>query len=359
MGFLAIGVPQATVGAAATPPRQVTIIITDSGFEKQDYTAGFSGSTASDQADIIFVNKGTVMHTAQTVPGSPDLGATFGAATDPLGGARACWANGAACGKLMATNTGGIPPNGGTVTLGFMPIMTSYDYTLSSGPDCIYGSNPTFNCTPVMLHLVSIAARSPISGTMGGTVFRPAGSTDCDTTISAIVPPVGDPFCYSSVRDPGTILGSPTKPQGDTTVTINDITGFNPTILYVKDGSNVTWVNKGSRVHGLTEKPTGSAPYNGFDFLGPVGLGPGETYTYNFHTYPGWRKLKGNSISNNVTSMVNLDLIPKAAAGGNNLLQGCKSIGVTKTKAARFQQECGQPGLLSKVIVIPTASSGV
>jgi hypothetical protein len=358
LSMVLVGLPQTAMGATAIPARNITITITDSGFDKSDYTAGYSGSTPDDGASIIFVNNGTSVHTAQTVPGAKDLGATFGAATTPLGGVRACFvAVGNGCGpKLQPTNTGGITPGGGTVTLGFQPIMSGADYTLSSGPDCIYGKNPAFDCTPVTLHLVPIASRSGISGTMAGSNFRAVGSADCLASVPPIVPPTGDPYCYANGRDPGTVLGSPSKPVGDTTVTITDIMGFDPTTLYVKDGSTVTWVNKGARVHSVIEKPFTSGPYNGFDFLGGVGIGPGETYSYNFHTYPGWRAQKGTSISANVASFTSFDIVPKSAGGGQtNLIQGC-GVPNAKTKVG-VKAECGQPAMIGKVITIPTANS--
>jgi hypothetical protein len=348
-GLLALtagGLPQAALGATP-PPRAITVTITDAGFDKTEYSAGYSGSTADDGAVITFVNKGTTVHSAQTVPGAADLGATFGSATDGNGGLIPCWSP-LPCSKLGATNTGGITP-GGSVTLGFQVIQAGADYTLTSGPDCMFGnSTPGFNCAPITLHLVPIASRSPISGTMGGSVIRTAGDSSCDPAIN-----VPDPsICFSDIRDPGTILGSPTKPVGDTTVTITD-TMFDPTTLYVKDGSTVTWINKGTLVHSLNQKPFTSAPYNGFDFIGPIGLGPGESFSYNFHTYPGWRQQKGTSISANVISFTHNDIVAKDAANVQALLQGCGTLGKGKPSVT----ECGQPGLISKVITVPTANS--
>lgn len=349
-GLLALtigGVPQAVMGAAP-PPRDLTITITDTGFDKSEYSVGYSGATTDDGAVVTFLNKGTTVHTAQTVPGASDLGATFASATTPDGGNIPCWSP-LPCSKLRATDTGGIAPNGGTVKLSFQVIQSGATYTLTSGPDCLFGnSTPGFSCAPITLHLVPIAARSPISGTMGGSVIRVAGDKSCDPAI-----PVPDPsICFSDIRDPGTILGSPTKPVGDTTVVMTD-TGFDPTTLYVKDGSTVTWVNKGNLVHSLSQKPFNSAPYNGFDFIGPVGLGPGETFTYNFHTFPGWKQQKGTSIVANVISFTHNDIVAKGSANVQSLLQGCGTTGRGKPSVT----ECGQPGLISKVITVPTANS--
>jgi len=346
LSMLLVGMPQAALGATP-PPRAITVNITDAGFEKPEYSAGFSGSTADDGAVITFANKGTMVHSAQAVPGSNDLGATFANATDGQGGIIPCWSP-LPCAKLGATNTGGITP-GGSVTFGFQVIQAGADYTLTSGPDCMFGNaTPGFNCTPITIHLVPIGARSPISGTMGGSVIRQAGAADCDTSI-----PVPDPsICFSDVRDPGTILGSPTKPVGDTTVTITD-TGFDPTTTYVKDGSTVTWINKGTLVHSLNQKPFTSGPYNGFDFVGPIGLGPGESFSYNFHTYPGWRQQKGTSISANVVSFTHNDIVSKDMANIQALIQGCGVRG----RGLSSVTECGQPGLISKVITVPTANS--
>lgn len=334
--------PQAALGAAV-PPRQITINITDKGFDKQDYTVGYSGSTADDGAVVIFTNNGTTVHSAESVPGALDMGATFGAATTAAGTTIPCRAP-LPCAKLGRTSTGGIEP-GGSVTLGFQVIKSGADYTLTSAPDCLFGNNSsTFNCQPVTLHLVPIASRSPISGTMGGSVIRAAGSKDCDPTTQSPDPSI----CFSDVRDPGTIQGSPTKPlSGSVTVNITD-TGFDPTTLYVSDGTTVTWVNKGSLVHSLNEKPFTSGPYNGFDFIGPIGLGPGDTYSYNFHMYNGWRAQKGTSISANVVSFTHADIVPSSAGttGSGAQNQGC-----------RARQECGQPGLISKVITVPTKDS--
>lgn len=51
-------------------------------------------------------------------------------------------------------------------------------------------------------------------------------------------------------RDPGWILGSPTKPtSGSIEVTITEEEGFRPTVLDVVQGTTVTWTNKGKLVH--------------------------------------------------------------------------------------------------------------
>ncbi|MFI5268201.1 MAG: hypothetical protein ACHQ7M_12575, partial [Chloroflexota bacterium] len=233
-------VPQVALGATAPPAkpaeRQISITITDKGFEQASYTAAFSPGTSSngaDSASVTFVNQGTMIHSAKAVPGSLDEGASQGQRTDSLGNVAACQ-RGAACSKTGITDTGAIEP-GGSASLGFAPPdSTGVTYTLTSANDCLFGnSTPSFDCTPITLKIVAIGSSS-LGGTFPGSLIRPAGSADCDRNLAPVIPADGGPaFCYADSRDPGKIAGSPAKPLGDTTVHITDF-GMDPTLVYVK-----------------------------------------------------------------------------------------------------------------------------
>jgi plastocyanin len=321
--------PQAALGAAP-PPREITVTITDKGFDKTDYTVGYSPGTnpsGGDNARVTFVNKGTTVHSATAVPGSLDEGAAFGQRVDSLGNVSACFMN-LSCANTGRTDTGGIEP-GGSVTLGFSPYDPVVTYTLTSSVDCLFGnSTPGFNCSPISIKVVSIAPRSGLSGTFPGSVLRPAGSSDCIPDIPPVIPTEGPAYCFSAVRAPGNVSGSPSKPLGDTTVSITDF-GYDPTLVYVKAGSTVTWVNKGARVHSVQKKGP-QAPPDGYHNLTSPGLGPGETYSYFFPA--------GSSV--NYQSNTALDFVPQSMAGF------APPTGCVKGKL------CGQPAMVGRVAVV-------
>jgi len=327
LSLLAVGLPQ--VAMAAAPERSATVVLTDSGFDKHEYTIGYSGGTAVDNGELTFVNKGNVVHAVRSVPGTLDQGVAFGRRVDALGNDRPCWQP-LPCGKYGALDTGGIDP-GGSVTLGFRPYNAPVDYTITSATDCLYGNSTGFDCTPVTVHVVSIPARSAISGTLWGSVLRTAGNTDCLADKLPIVPDIGAAYCFSAVRDTGELKGSPRAALGDTTVEITDL-GFNPTLVYVKAGSTVTWVNHGSRVHSVQKKGP-QAPPDGYHNLTSPGLAPGETYTYTFPA----------GASTNYQSNVQSDLVLPANAGNAG--------GFAPPTAGRGKYG-GEPAMIGRVAVV-------
>lgn len=333
---LVLTFPQAAFGAAKAE-RSITINITDSGFEKHSYTVGFTPGTSANGADsgmVRFVNNGTTIHNARVMPGTSDPGASFGERVSALGGLLAC-PMGRACGKMGSTDTGGIEP-GGSVRLGFAPIKAGVTYTLTSANDCLFGNaTPGFDCTPVELKVISIPATSSISGTFPGSVLRAAGSPDCIKGILPVVPGAGDAYCFSAVREPGFVKGSPKAPLGDTTVEITDL-GYNPTLVYVKAGSTVTWVNKGERIHSVQKKGP-QAPPDGYHNLTSPGLAPGESYSY---TFPAGSST--NYLSNNTD-----DVVPQGMSGFAPS-PGC----LNNLSVSQKGKNCGQPAMVGRVAVV-------
>jgi hypothetical protein len=339
LGLVAVATPQAALGAAAHKvQRTITINITDSGFEQQSYTVGFTPGTSSNGADsgqVTFVNNGTAVHSARVIPGTPDAGASFGQRTDALGGVVAC-PMGRACGKMGATNTGGIDA-GGAVSLGFAPINAGVTYALTSANDCLFGNQTSgFDCTPVELKVVSIPASGSLSGTFPGSVLRPNDSAECLPTVPAVVPSDGPAFCFSAVRDPGSVNGSPKAPLGDTRIEITDF-GYSPTLVYVKAGSTVTWVNTGERVHTVQKKGP-QAPPDGYHNLTSNGLDTGESYSYTF--------TKGSST--NYQSNTALDFVPSSISGFS-VAAGCLNNASVIQRKGKF---CGQPAMVGRVAVV-------
>lgn len=331
-----VSAPQAALGAAKVE-RSITINISDSGFEQHSYTVGFSPGTSSsggDSATVTFTNNGTMVHSARVIPGTADPGSSFGEHTTASGGVLAC-PLGRACGKMGATNTGGIEP-GGSVSLGFAPFKAGVTYALTSAIDCLFGNaNPSFDCGPVELTLVSIPSTSSLSGTFPGSVLRPAGSSDCISGLLPVVPGTGPAFCFSEVRDPGTVKGSSKVPLGDTTVEITDF-DYNPTLVYVKAGSTVTWINKGERVHSVQKKGP-QAPPDGYHNLTSPGLAPGETYSYTFPV----------GSSTNYQSNVSDDMVPQAMSGFAPS-PGCLNIMSVSQKG----KNCGQAAFVGRIAIV-------
>lgn len=341
-GVLAAGlaVPQATLaadGLAVTAPKPkvhytVRITLTNKGFDQQEYTVGDSPGTNVDHGQLIFVNAGTKVHAVKSVPGALDEGASFGYSINGLGTALACFAP-LPCAKTGPLDTGGIEP-GGMVSLGVHPYDVPVDYKITSATDCLTSINPDFNCAPVTIHVVSKTKRSAISGTLPGSVLRPAGSADC--TGLDVTPDVGPAYCLSAVRTATKPAGSAKAPLGDTTVKITDF-GFEPTLVYVKAGSTVTWVNDGQRVHSILKKGP-QAPPDGYHNLTSPGLGPSESWSYYFPA--------GSSV--NYQSNVQSDIIPNEQAGG---AAGLKPSGGCASKKATGKY-CGQPAMVGRVQVV-------
>ncbi len=336
--MLSLGLPQVSLaaeapagGTAKPKPRidwTVKITVTDTGFDKQEYWVGDAPGTNVDHAEMIFVNAGSDVRAIKSVPGSRDEGVSFGYRLDRLGTPLACWAP-VNCAKSGPLDTGGIEP-GGLVSLGAHPYDLPVDYTVTSATDCLYGHNPEFNCAPVTIHVVNKTKRSGISGTMPGSVLRPAGSPDC--VRPAVTPDVGPDYCVAAVRIATTPGGSTKAPLGNTTVKITDF-GFEPTVVYVKPGSVVTWVNEGQRVHSIYKKGP-QAPPDGYHNLTSPGLAPGESWSYLFPA----------DSSVNYQSNVQDDIIPNelsGGAGGQKPSGGCGS-----------RKYCGQPAMVGRVQVV-------
>lgn len=334
---LALMLPQGSLAAelpatgSSVKPKvdwSVNITITDKGFEKHEYWVGDAGGSNVDHAQFIFVNAGSKVHAVKSVPGALDQGVSFGYRISATGRSLSCWAP-LPCAKVQALDTGGIEP-GGVVSLGAHPYDVPVDYTVTSATDCLFGSNPDFDCAPVTIHVVSKSKRSAISGTEPGSVLRPAGSSDCARP--AVTPDIGPDYCLAAVRLATAPGGSNKNPLGDTTVKMTDF-GFEPTLVYVKPGSTVTWLNVGERVHSVLKKGP-QAPPDGYHNLTSPGLAPGESWSYYFPA--------GSSV--NYQSNVQDDIIPNEWAGGAG---GFKPSG-----GCRSGKYCGQPAMIGRIQVV-------
>jgi plastocyanin len=334
LALLLLGAPQASLAAepaAAPKPKvefKVQINVGDTGFDQQEYTVGDAGGTNVDHAELVFTNTGKEVHAVKSVPGALDEGVSFGFRTDAFGRSLACYAP-LPCANTHALDTGGIEP-GGTVSLGAHPYDLPVDYVVTSATDCLSGNNPSFNCAPVTIHVVSKSKRSDVSGTMSGSVIRAAGSSDC--TGATITPNIGPDYCFSAVRLGTKPAGSAKSPLGDTTVKITDY-GFEPSLVYVKPGSTVTWVNAGERVHSVYKKGP-QAPPDGYHNLSSPGMGPGESWSYTF---------PDSSASVNYQSNVQDDIVRNDLAGG--------AAGQKPSGGCGSKRYCGQPGMVGRVQV--------
>ena len=76
------------------------------------------------------------------------------------------------------------------------------------------------------------------------------------------------------------------QPVGDTTVTIDDAAGYQPSLVYLKAGSTITWVNRGQKYHGVAQK-VGTAAPDGYHPLDAGALDPGASFSYTFTCPPG------------------------------------------------------------------------
>lgn len=144
-----------------------------------------------------------------------------------------------------ATAEGGVPlffDTGGLVTgqIGSLGFSAPGTYRYTSAPDCIGTSSPGFHCGPYTLIV---------------------------TNASAVATPPPAPSPTAAPTPP---------PTGDTHITINDSTGFQPGSLTVKAGQTVTWTNEGNDIHSVVSNP-GYIP--GFD---SGGLAHGQSFSYTF-----------------------------------------------------------------------------
>jgi plastocyanin len=263
--------PAAALADTGSPPaRAVTIVITDSGFDQQAYTVGTTPAGGGDTGIVTIMNKGATTHTATELPGVP-FNVGIGQINFFAGQST----------NIKDFDTGGIGP-GQSVTIG-VPFPGAYQFT--SATDCLNGNRtPRFNCSPVAINVVALppAGGNPAPGV--GTAVT--SGIPGDSCARSILTPGTPPLCVGQDRAPGQITGSPTQGVGDTTVTIDDVAGYQPSVVYLKVGSTVTWVNKGQKYHGVKQKVGTSTP-DGFHPLDAGALEPGQSYSYTFTCPPG------------------------------------------------------------------------
>jgi len=265
LGLLLATGPVAAADSSA-PPHQLTIAITDSGFDQPSYTVGTSSTSPSDVALVTIVNRGTNVHTATRVPGSPALKVGFGTINFFAGQTT----------NLVDFDTGGIAP-GQSVQYG-VPYAGTYEFT--SATDCLNGNKtPRFNCTPVTMQAVdSGAAPAKAAGT---------AIDQSSLTCAKVLQLPGTPdLCLSQSRQTGDALGSPAAGVGDTTVVVDDEGGFHPSVVYLKAGSTITWVNNGQQPHDVAQATGFGAP-DGFHALDSGLLRHGDSYSYTYACPPG------------------------------------------------------------------------
>jgi plastocyanin len=254
----------------AAPARTLTITITDSGFDQQAYAVGTTPPGGSDTGRVTIVNRGSVTHTATELPGSPfkvglgDINFFAGQSSN-----------------IKDFDTGGIGP-GQSVTVG-VPFPGSYQFT--SATDCLNGNrSPRFNCAPVSIAVVAQPPSGGLVPATGSAVTSTRAAPDCARTVVATAG--ATPLCVGQDRAPGQVAGSPSQPVGDTTVTIDDVAGYQPSVVYLKVGSTITWGNRGQQAHGVQQKPGTAAP-DGFHPLDSGVIAPGQSYSYTFTCPPG------------------------------------------------------------------------
>ena len=250
--------PQATLAAGSTsspallsgtgtqgqppPPQNVTVQISDAGFDQPSYTGSTLPWPSPNNGTVTFKNVGTKVHTATYVPGSASYGVRMLSRTDATGTPLTCFSNGGlfpdGCGRLGVLDSGGIDA-GGSATVAFP--NGAGTFSITSATDCLNGnSTPGFNCTPASLTEV-MAQPDPIAIFYPGSVFNTPGSASCTTTTT---PATGAPVCFTKSRQWQSVGGSPQAPLNGATVTIDDVKGFQPSILYIVAGTAITWVNK-------------------------------------------------------------------------------------------------------------------
>ncbi|MBV9120086.1 MAG: hypothetical protein JOZ39_05215, partial [Chloroflexi bacterium] len=218
---------------AAIPPLNLTVTITDSGFDAAAYTGSTIPWPSPNHGTVTFKNMGKVVHTATVPPGQNGYGVTFLTRTDGNGNPTTCFSNGSifdgGCGQLGSLDSGGIDP-GGSATFAFPNGPGSFMFT--SATDCLNGNqNKAFNCAPSTLtEVMSPQAADPLAVYYPGSVFAAAGDPNC---LTANVPTSGTPTCFTSTRQYQTVGGSPQAPLNGAKVTIDDIKGYQPTILYI------------------------------------------------------------------------------------------------------------------------------
>ena len=268
LGLTLAAAPAAAADGSATS-RQITVTITDAGFDQPTYTVATSRSTPSDVGLITIVNHGTTTHTATRVPGSAPLKVGFGSINFFAGQTT----------NLVDFDSGGLAP-GQSLTYG-LPYPGSYQFT--SATDCLNGNKSArFNCAPVNLQVADV----PPAGSTAGPVAGAAIDQSSLTCVKVLLQPGTPQLCLSQSRQPGQTLGSPAAGVADSTIVVDDEGGFQPSVIYLKAGSTVTWLNKGQQVHDVAQATGAGAP-DGFHPLDSGVLQPGASFSYSYSCPPG------------------------------------------------------------------------
>jgi plastocyanin len=299
--------------AAIGQAENQVVIIDDAGFHPKEITVGNGGGLA---ANVTFVNLGTQTHSATQLPISPmwNSGLFVGIGQNDRSAKNKS-------GTMTGGNvfdTGGITPMpGATVEEAIRNkafVIATFgdngDWVYSSYPDCIAGDRPqqtSFDCTPAIIHTVDnqedqksvekVLGKGAtwIGSTLTGTSLRPAGDPECATLGTGIrwAPGRVGEACISQIRksfakEP---TGTKRKPlQGNITVTIDDIYGFDPDAPVIAAGSSITFLNKPTNkfVHSVAMDKKFHDFGEGFTQIGPGqfkggvrsgGLAPGDSWT--------------------------------------------------------------------------------
>jgi len=335
--------------APQLPPMNITVQISDKGFDSQTYNASSIPWPSPNNGTVTFQNTGSQVHTATFLPGTQGYGVRVLSVKDGKGGISTCFSNPSlfamftdTCGRLGVLDTGGIEP-GGSVTVAFP--QGAGKFTFTSATDCLGGNRtPGFNCAPSTLNEVT----NP--GDML-SIFEPGSSIDAMGSKSCVIPEAlsSGSFCFTAGPQWTTVGGSPDKPLNGATVTIDDIKGFQPTVLYVQAGTQITWVNKGTRVHSVSQY----GPYQ-WQFGQNIdkGLGPGESYTANIGCNAG----PGGScagVAMGIASKVSADLIPPSQNGASGLNAGVCFGSNDFGPGSAATPGCGVPAMTAEIFTVP------
>ena len=185
---VAAGVVAHAKGDPANINRVVQIVVTDTGFDKKEYTVySASGTNPDYKPRVEFKNAGTMVHSITVMPGDGNvLKVMMSPNCFPV----------CTRGKFKSTmplDTGGVTP-GESFTF---ELASSGDITFTSQPDCL-NSNATagFDCTPVTLHVKSQQSGQLNDYNVGpGTAIAAVGDPDCMAFPQPVVPTVGPAFC--------------------------------------------------------------------------------------------------------------------------------------------------------------------
>jgi len=265
LGVVALGAPAAAADDA-TQPAQITVTITDTGFDQPSYTIPTSRTNPSMVGIMTIVNKGSTVHTASRVPGSTPLKVGFGTINFLAGQTT----------NIVDFDTGGIAPNQ-SKSYG-LPFPGTYQIT--SATDCLNGNHSArFNCAPVTLQ---VADSGSAAAPQAGAAVDQSSLTCAKTVVEPNVPEL----CVTNGRQTGQTLGSPSAGVGDSTIVVDEQGGFHPSVIYLKVGSTITWVNQGQQPHDVAQAQGQPAP-DGFHVLDSGVMKPGASYSYTYNCPPG------------------------------------------------------------------------